>query len=369
MRRRGSAPPPPFKTVSRRTDRRRGTSGPSRPGSSRPGGRGRAPRRAARRRRRWRPEVWPAKRPSRRASSRAAANASSSLTAAISSARSSRAPGGTNPTPIPSSRCPPSGPPDRFRDVAGSTATQRTDGSRRFSNPATPEKQPPVPTPMTKPSNAVEPLDDLPAECPVCRGVAGIDELLRPPRVGLAGELGDPGLEAVEQLGRHLAAVALQHLDLRPERAHRPDLLRREAVGGDEVRPVAPGGADHRERASGAAAGVLDYPHAGLERPALLAVGDHPRGHPVLHAPGRVGSLPLRPELRSALGLAGAEPNEGRGARRIEPARHLAAHYRAARLARSRVALEAAVRPRRPRARGSSHSSPLPRNRARLPAA
>src|SRR5205814_9551334 len=60
-----------------------------------------------------------------------------------------------------------------------------------------------------------------------------------------------------------------------------------EAVRSDHASAVAERGADHRERAAGASARVLDDAHPRQESARLLAVGDHARRHPVLHAPRR----------------------------------------------------------------------------------
>ena len=68
------------------------------------------------------------------------------------------------------------------------------------------------------------------------------------------------------------------------------------------MRLVAERRADHRQRAAGAPAGVFDDPAAGAELAAGHGALDHRERHPVLHAAGGIGALPLHPDLDAVVG-------------------------------------------------------------------
>ena len=103
------------------------------------------------------------------------------------------------------------------------------------------------------------------------RGLSGLLNWSVQNGVGLGGQPAGRARQVWIEAGRDLAADARHDLELGAEGAHRLQLLFREGVRRDEVRAVAERRADHRQRAAGAAAGVVDDAAAGLQLPARSA--------------------------------------------------------------------------------------------------
>ena len=114
----------------------------------------------------------------------------------------------------------------------------------------------------------------------------------------------------MDQVGRDLASLARQHFQPRAERPHRLQLLLGEGIGGHEVRLISARGADHGQRAAGAAAGVVDHAAAWLQLAPALGAEDHRQRHAVLHAAGWIGALPLHPDLDAFGGRQALEADE-----------------------------------------------------------
>ena len=73
-------------------------------------------------------------------------------------------------------------------------------------------------------------LEQLAADAGVAVERVGVVKLIGPERVRLGRQLRDRFLEALEERGRHLAAVARHHPQLRAERAHRLQLFLGERI-------------------------------------------------------------------------------------------------------------------------------------------
>lgn len=140
-------------------------------------------------------------------------------------------------------------------------------------------------------------VEDLAAEHLVAVQRVEIVELVGPE--GVLG--GDDPVDLVphpdEQVGRDPAPVTRHHDEVRAERLHRAQLLRRERVRRDHCQRVALDRADERERRPGTAAGELDHPSPGPQYAASLGALDHRERHPVLVAAGRVAALELHQHL------------------------------------------------------------------------
>jgi hypothetical protein len=142
---------------------------------------------------------------------------------------------------------------------------------------------------------------DLLAEGYVAEDGVVVVELVAPPTAGLGRYLSGSGDHALDEGFGDPAGVAGEVLDYGSEGPHRAALLDAEGVGEHDVEPIPERRAHEGQRDAGRAGGVLDDSVAGTQPPVPGGAFDGCAGHPVFHAPGRVGPLqlghdPRRPE-------------------------------------------------------------------------
>jgi len=104
------------------------------------------------------------------------------------------------------------------------------------------------------------------------------------------------------EVGRELAALALQDLELRAEHFHAAALLQRHRVVAHDPAAIPLHRAHEREGNAGAAAGVFDHRHAGFQVAAALGTLDHRERHAILVGAGGIVVLELHPHVRRSRG-------------------------------------------------------------------
>ena len=179
---------------------------------------------------RLRPVDVPAKTPSSFAARRAIARPSSSSIALASSNDPSTRCGGQKPAAVPSTRCGPPLPAVRNGEVDGSSAMMRVaapslpQGGRDADQHARRAHR------ADERIDAADLFDQLAADIGIAIQCVGVVELIGPERVRILCQLGDSGLEAIEQRRRHLSSLARHDLEVGAEGAHRVEFLHREGV-------------------------------------------------------------------------------------------------------------------------------------------